>query len=137
MAGPVVVRVNELGVQGFIEPGGAVYDAVATVVFSAYADAKLHAPKRTGALAANISYARPARRGGYEIEGYIYANIRYAMYVERGVPGRIYPKKGGQLSFRGYPSRVWVHKDSVRGQTGQHFMRKAIDNAMDRFRAGA
>lgn len=137
MADPVVIRVHETAVLSYILPGGEVYGAVEGVIVDARDYAKMYAPIRTGALWRNIRHVRPGARSGYRISGYIYANIKYARYVNNGTTGPITSKSGNDMRFRGNLGRGnWVRASEVSGQRPQRFMERGLTAAMVKFRAG-
>ena len=137
MADPVVIRVHETAVIRYILPGGEVYDAVDGVIEDARDYAKMYAPVRTGALWRNIRHASPSARSGYKISGYVYANIKYARYVNNGTVGPITSKSGKNMHFRGGLGKgPWVSAESVSGQRPQRFMERGLTTAMVKFRAG-
>lgn len=133
MARPVVMRINEAMVQTYRDR--ELKDLVDERVKFGHKWAKFFAPKVTGALKANIRWAGAKARGAYEMEGYFYANIRYARYVNDGTTGPIYPRTAKQLVFRaegkkGPRTGKFVRRDSVAGQPAQHFMERGLDMAM-------
>lgn len=133
---PVVIRVHETAVLRYILPGGEVYGAVEGVIEDARDYAKMYAPVRTGALWRNIRHARPTARSGYKISGYVYANIKYARYVNEGTTGPIHAG-GKTMRFRGDLGRGnWVSALEVSGQRPQRFMERGLTTAMVKFRAG-
>lgn len=133
MAQPVVMRVNEAMVQTYRDK--ELKELVDDRVRLGHKYAKIFAPKRTGALQANIRWASAKPRGAYEMAGYYYANIKYARYVNDGTTGPIYPRTAKQLVFRaegrvGPGTGRFVRRDYVAGQRGQHFMERSLDLAM-------
>lgn len=138
MAKPVVLHVHEGTIQAFLQPGGEVYGAVRGVIVDAKAYAKAFAPVRTGRLRRNISHANPTeRRGPYQIAGYVYANIGYALYVEEGTTGPIRSKSGKNMHFRTNKGMGnFISVEEVSGQRGQHYMRSGMNAAIRTFKVG-
>lgn len=144
MAQSVFYRVHDHAVQGFIEPGGEVNDLVNKILYSGKMFAKAYAPVRTGRLKGNIRHANAKADGPFIGSGYIYANLGYAWYVEKGTTGPIrstrgmvtdrygnlQPAKMKFLAVKGKRAGTFVYRESVKGQRAQHFMENGLKSAM-------
>lgn len=132
--GPIAMRIHEGMVQSYLHK--ETKELVDDRIRMGHHWARFYAPRRTGALKANIQWAGAKPYGPYQNSGYFYANIRYARYVNDGTTGPIYPKTAKQLRFRAegrdgaYGKGRWVRRDWVAGQDGQHFMERGLKTAM-------
>lgn len=129
MAGPVFFRVNEAAVQSYRDL--EVTHLVNHYIRTAQSKAKEFAPVRTGRLRTNIRWAGAKPTHQYGISGYIYANIGYAWFVEKGTTGPIRSASGKPMSFMANEGAgPLITRDEVAGQSGQHFMKRGLDVAM-------
>lgn len=122
-----------------------VRDALADIIRYAHSRAFAYAPARTGNLKRNIS-GSDVHKVGMFWEGEVTVGRRapYAKWVESGTGifgafhQRIYPKTGSVLVFimtdwyKQPGKEVRIYAKSVKGQVGQHYMKRAYEDT-DKF----
>lgn len=150
MAKPVFFRVHEAAVASFVAPGGAVSGEVNKVTKATVSIAAAMYPQRTGKLAGGVrrNLAKPSSPS--DTSGLVYNNVKYARWVEEGtgtitphgklltVPKNRSAMSGAALKVQwagggGDGVRPFFLAKSVRGQAGQHVLRKSYAMAMKRY----
>jgi hypothetical protein len=95
--------------------------------------ARRNAPVDTGRLRGSIT--SEMRRDGNRVTVRIGSNLPYAVYTEEGTGiyagrGMIRPRRAKFLAWQGRGAGGgWIFARAVRGQPGQHWLRRALDAA--------
>jgi N-acetylmuramoyl-L-alanine amidase len=144
------IRIHESQVHAFGATGGEVWWLTTRVAMTAVRSAKQRAPKRERKLLASIRANRAVYNAAKrQATSRFYADSTiapHAQYVIFGVHHRIYPRGNLIISRGGNPVAVmrlprnpqnfhsppWMYRTSVRGQSANDFMQKALVAAMVR-----